>query len=409
MTRTVIERLGHLGDGVGPGPVFAPRTLPGEVVEGELDGSRISVPRIVTPSDRRIAPACRHYRSCGGCALQHADGGFVAAWKQNIVERALAAQGIAATFRPMAISPPRSRRRATFSGRRTKKGALVGFHAPGSDTITPVLDCNLVTPQLSAALPMLTALTMVGAARKGELALTVTETRTGLDVAVTGGKTLNQTQTAALVTSMAGAGVARLSWDGEIVAQQAEPLVNFAGFDVPMPPGAFLQATVEGEAALRSAMRDCIGASTSVIDLFAGCGTFALPLCESKPVHAVEADGTMLDALDQGWRRAGGLHMLSTERRDLFRNPLLPDELDRFDAIVIDPPRAGAQAQMAQIAKSEVPVIAAISCNPVTFAVDAKMLIQAGYRLDWVQVVDQFRWSPHVELVARLIKDHIAR
>ena len=341
--------------------------------------------------------------------MQHADDGFVAAWKQQIVQDALAAQGIDTTFRPMAVSPTGSRRRATSSGRRAKKGALVGFHAPASAVITPVTDCKLVTRKLRMALPMLTALTTVGAARKGELSITVTETRTGLDVAVAGGKPLDPRLSADLILAIARSGTARLTWDGSLVAQEAKPSVSLAGLAVPLPPGAFLQDTVEGETALRSAVEDCLSWASSVLDLFAGCGTFALPLTQSKRVHAVESDAAMLDALDQGWRRAGGLHMLTTEARDLFGNPILPEELTRFDAVVVDPPRAGAAAQMAQLAQSTVPVIAAVSCSPLTFAREAKALIEGGYRLEWVQVVDQVRWSPHVELAACFIKDHIAR
>ncbi|MEL6521530.1 MAG: RsmD family RNA methyltransferase [Pseudomonadota bacterium] len=403
-----IARLGHRGDGLAEGPIYAPRTLPGEVVTGALDGDRLQEIRVLTPSDHRVSAPCRHYRGCGGCALQHADDGFVADWKQGVVAAALAAQGLDAPFKPIAVSPPGSRRRATFSGRRTKKGALVGFHGAQSAAILPVPDCLLVTPALQAALPMLEALTCIGGSRKGEVSFAVTETRTGLDIAVTGGKPVDAALGEALTSAIRGYGVARLSWDGELVAQEDPPVIAFDGLDVPLPPGAFLQATLPGEAALRSAVEATIGAANSVVDLFAGCGTFALPLSRRRSVLAVEGDTAMLSALEAGWRAAGGLHALETAKRDLFRNPLLADELDRFDAIVIDPPRAGAEAQMAQIAQCHVPVVAAVSCNPVTFARDAKCLTQAGYRLEWVQVVDQFRWSPHVELAACLTRSHIA-
>jgi 23S rRNA (uracil1939-C5)-methyltransferase len=195
--------------------------------------------------------------------------------------------------------------------------------------------------------------------------------------------------------------IARLTWDGEVVALRTMPVQRFGKALVAPPPGAFLQATAEGEAALLSAVEEAVGPARRVVDLFAGSGTFSLPLAETAEVLAVESDAAMLAALDRGWRQTQGLHRVTTETRDLFRRPLEPDEFKGFDAVVIDPPRAGAEAQTATLAHSGVPVIAAVSCNPVTFARDARSLTGAGYLLDWVQVVDQFRWAAHVELVAR--------
>lgn len=409
MTLT-IERLGHHGDGIarGPdGPVFVPGALPGEVVEGEIQGSRLSTPRIVTPSAHRRRPPCAHARACGGCALQHADDAFVADWKQGVVQQALQAQGLEATFRPVLTSHPHSRRRATLSGRRTKAGATLGFHIRGSDQVVAVPGCQLLHPDLIAAFPGLEALTRTGASRKGELSLTVTATLSGPDVAVTGGKPLD----APLLQDLAGLAethrLARLTWEGEVVALRAQPMVDMGRGRVPLPPGAFLQATADGEAALLAAVRDAVGPARRIVDLFAGCGTFALPLADRAEVHAVEGEAALTAALTAGARATPGLKAVSVETRDLFRRPLLPDEL-RFDAAVIDPPRAGAEAQVAELARAHVPVLAMVSCNPATFARDAKTLVDAGYRLDWVQVVDQFRWSTHVELAARLSLPHMA-
>jgi 23S rRNA (uracil1939-C5)-methyltransferase len=197
-------------------------------------------------------------------------------------------------------------------------------------------------------------------------------------------------------------GLARLTWEGETVALRTAPMQRFGAALVSPPPGAFLQATAEGEAALVAAVREATGPARRILDLFAGAGTFALPLAETADLHAVEGDAALLVALDKGWRQTPGLHRVTTETRDLFRRPLEPDELGAFDAVVIDPPRAGAEAQTRALARARVPVIAAVSCNPVTFARDARILVEAGYRIDWVQPVDQFRWSAHVELVARL-------
>ena len=399
-----VERLGHLGDGVAAGPVFVPGALPGEVVEGEVSDGRMAEPKIVTPSPDRVKAPCPHYRACGGCSLMHASDAFVAGWKVGIVQSALASQGLSAPMHPILTSPPRSRRRATLAGRRTKTGAMVGFHGRASGTSVEIPECRLLTPALVATLPALREITIAGASRKGELDLTVTETESGIDLAVTGGKPLDSTLFQALGTICAKADLARLTWDGETVVTHRPPFLRFGPARVHLPPGAFLQATREGEDTLVSAVTEAVGGARRVADLFSGCGTFALPLVARAEVHAAEGDPAMIAALEAGWKQAGGLHRLTTEARDLFRRPLLPDELRPFDALVIDPPRAGAEAQVAEIARSAVPLVAMVSCNPVTFARDARVLCDAGFRLDWVQVVDQFRWSPHVELAARFLR-----
>lgn len=402
MEQVTIDRLGHQGDGIAPGPVYVPGALPGELVEGEVTGGVMAAPRILTPSENRVKPPCRHAKSCGGCALQHASDDFVAAWKVDVVRKALTAQGIEAEFRTIQTSPARSRRRATFAARRTKKGALVGFHGRASGTIVEIPDCHLLAPALLAALPVAEDLALTGASRKGALAVTATTSEAGLDIAVTGGKPLDGPLQLALAQLTERRGLARLAWDDEVIALRAGPVQRFGAAAVVPPPGAFLQATKEGEAALLAAVREIVGNARRIVDLFAGCGTFSLPLAEGAEVHAVEGDRAMTAALDTGWRGAQGLKKVTTEARDLFRRPLMPDEMAPFtapfEAAVIDPPRAGAEAQVAQLAQAKLPVIAYVSCNPVTFARDAARLIAAGYRLNWVQVVDQFRWSSHVEL-----------
>lgn len=399
-----IERLGHRGDGIaqGPGgPVFVPQTLPGEVVEGDIAGDQLLNTRILTPSANRIRPPCSHARTCGGCLMQHAADPFVADWKLGIVKGALAGQGLDAPLRPIETSPPRSRRRATLAARRTKGGALIGFHARASETLVAIPNCQLLHPAVLATFPALEALVVTGGSRSAELSLTVTHSLGGPDVAVTGGKPLDSELRMTLARVAETFNIARLTWDGEVIALRTLPVQRFGKALVAPPPGAFLQATAEGEAALLSAIRGAIGPARRVMDLFAGSGTFSLPLADSAEVHAVESDAAMLAALDRGWRQAQGLHRVTTETRDLFRRPLEPDEFKGFDAVVIDPPRAGAEAQTATLARSRVPVIAFVSCNPVTFARDARSLTEAGYVMDWLQVVDQFRWAAHVELVAR--------
>lgn len=405
--KLVIERLGHLGDGIaqGPsGPVFIPQTLPGEEVEGDLTGDRLANMRIVTPSADRKRPPCAHARTCGGCLMQHAADPFVTGWKEGIVRGALAGQGLDAPFRPTQTSPAGSRRRATLAGRKTKGGALIGFHQRGSDVIIPVPNCQLLHPDLIATFPALEALTRIGGSRTTELDLTVTRSLSGPDVVVTGGKPLDAALRLELARAAESHGLARLTWGEETIALRTMPMQRMGRALVALPPGAFLQATEQGEAALLAGVRDAIGPAKRVADLFAGCGTFALPLAEGAEVLAAEGDAAMTAALEKGWRQAEGLKKVTVQTRDLFRRPMEPDELKGIDAVVIDPPRAGAEAQMDRLAAASVPVIAAVSCNPITFARDARTLVNAGYRLDWVQVVDQFRWSSHVELVARFVK-----
>ncbi|WP_425040107.1 class I SAM-dependent RNA methyltransferase [Primorskyibacter sp. S187A] len=402
-----INRLGHQGDGIADGPVYAPLTLPGEVVTGRLEGERLQDIRIVTPSEDRVKPPCRHFKSCGGCQVMHASDDFVAAWKTDVIRRALEAQGIAAPMRPILTSPEQSRRRAGFAARRTKSGALVGFHGRASDTIVEIPDCRLIAPALREGIEVARDAALCGGSRKAVLSVLVSDSLEGLDVAVTGGKPLDQ----ALLTELAALTerhrLARLTWDGEGIAMRAAPTIAVGAARISPPPGAFLQATEHGQASLISAMREALSGASSVVDLFAGCGTFSLPLAQSAEVHAVESEAAMLQALDLGWRHASGVKKVTTEVRDLFRNPILPEDLKGFDGVVIDPPRAGAEAQCQKLALAQIPRIGFVSCNPVTFARDAKVLIDGGYDMLWVQAVDQFRWSTHVELAASFRLSHM--
>ncbi|MGI3185849.1 class I SAM-dependent RNA methyltransferase [Nioella aestuarii] len=400
-----IQRLGHKGDGIAEGPILAPLTLPGETVEGDVQDGRLDAPRILTPSSDRVKAPCSHFRQCGGCALQHASDAFLARWKQEVVETALSAQGLTAEFRPIHVSPPRSRRRATLAGTRTKKGALVGFHARRSGTIVPITDCHVLHPDLMTVLPALEQITRLGGSRSATLSFALTRSDTGIDCAVTGGKPLDEALRLALPQFIRQ--FARLTWDDDTVFTESPPVQQFGTVAVTPPPGAFLQATPDGEATLVAAMMDATQGAKHIVDLFSGSGTFTFPLAARAPVHAVEGDRDMIAALDHGLRHATGIKKVTTEVRDLFRRPLMGDDLAPFDAAVIDPPRAGAEAQVSDLAVSDIAKIGFVSCNPITFARDAKTLTDAGYRLNWVQVVDQFRWSPHVELAASFTRAHI--
>ncbi|PSL17986.1 class I SAM-dependent RNA methyltransferase [Shimia abyssi] len=403
MTEYVIERLGHQGDGIAAGPIFVPMALPGEVVSGDVEGNRLTNMRVVEPSGDRVKAPCRHYKACGGCLLQHASDDFVSNWKLEVVRSALAGQSLEADLKPIQTSPPNSRRRAVISAKRTKKGAMAGFHARASGVITEITDCKLVDPALLPATEIAIELAKIGGSRKGELSVTATLSPVGLDLAVTGGKSLDGPLQSVLAQATERFMLARLSWDGEVIAMRSPPYQTFGNANVVPPPGAFLQATAHGESALLAAVLGAITQGERGIDLFAGCGTFTLPMAKRAQMHGVEVDGAMTKALDAGWRRAQGLKQVTVETRDLFRNPIIAADLG-YDFAVIDPPRAGAEAQIKELAQSKINEIAYISCNPVTFARDAAILVKSGYGLDWIQVVDQFRWSSHVELAARFSK-----
>ncbi len=397
-----IERLGRGGDGIAAGPVHVPLALPGDVVEGEVRSGRIPTPTIITSSPVRVRPPCRHFGSCGGCSLQHASDAFVEGWKERIVREALAEKGLSAPIRRVHTSPPMSRRRAVFSGRRMKRRVVVGFHARASDMVVDICGCMLLVPDLMTLLPALERIVMLGASRRRELRITVISSRAGADIHAVGGKPADAGIMDGLVRIASDHAVARLTWNDDPIVQRDRPYQELGGIRVVPPPGAFLQPTREGEVAMVNAVTEAIGQARRVVDLFAGCGTLSLPLARMAEVHSVDADAGMVRSLDVAWRGGFGLKRITTEVRDLFRRPLVREELAGFDAAVVDPPRAGAKAQMATIAVSDISRVAMVSCNPASFARDARLLASAGFRIEWLEVIDQFRWSTHVELVARL-------
>tara|TARA_R110002096_G_scaffold57509_2_gene145785 strand:+ start:11777 stop:13009 length:1233 start_codon:yes stop_codon:yes gene_type:complete len=407
MAEYTVQRLGQLGDGVIDDPmgeIFAPFALPNERIEGVVEKGRIQMPNIIEPVADRVKPACKHFKTCGGCSMQHASDALLAKWKVAKTAEALSQAGLAPEFRPIITSPTGSRRRATFAAKRTKKGAMVGFHGRASDTIVEITECPVSDPALLAGMDAFNQFARLGASRKSVLRISATTTEHGLDVAIENGKELSPTEIAQFAQIASAHKILRLKWNDDIIAQSHPPSQPMGAANVVPPSGAFLQATATGEAALVKTVLEIVGSAKRVTDLFAGCGTFTLPIASRAAVHALESERAMMDALDHGWRNAGGLHDVRVETRDLYRRPLMPDEFKKVDAAVIDPPRAGAAAQVAELVKSDVKRIAFVSCNPATFARDARVLVDGGYSLDWVQVVDQFLWNPHVELVAQFTR-----
>lgn len=406
--RLTIGRVGGQGDGIAEtpaGPVFAPLTLPGETVRGAVRDGRLEAVEIVVASPDRIAPVSPHYGDCGGCSLQHWAAGPYLDWKREQVRLALAREGIETGIEAAVAVPPGTRRRLALHARRGEDGRVVlGFKARKSRRLVAVTACPVADPRLVAAFP---ALARVAEAflehPKSAPTLHATWTLTGLDVDVTGVERrsggLSRDARMRAVEAAAAAGLARLSLAGETLVMERQPKVAFGPAVVLLPPGGFLQAVPEAEAAMVDRAVAAVKGARKIADLFCGAGTFTFPLATVAPVLAADGSAAGITALKAGIGTGPGMKPVTAEARDLFRRPMTPWDLRGCDAVVLDPPRAGALEQTRQIAQSKAAVVVYVSCNPVTFARDARVLIDAGFRLDRVTPVDQFLWSAHVELV----------
>ena len=413
----VITAIGARGDGVAMWAgerVFVPLTVPGDRVRvclepRQADGRRGRVTAWLERGHEVIEPACSHFGVCGGCTLQHVSAGAYIAWKREQVAAALIRAGFS-TEPSLEVRPtsPGSRRRATFTVMRHRGVLLAGFTRRLSHRLIDLEGCPVLAPELVALLPQLRVALACVLPEGGHAEVAVTRLDDGLDVVLTGPPSLTLGNREALAAFAETADVGRLSWQPESrapiepVAARRPMRVRFGGTAVMVPPGTFLQASAEGEAALVAAVVAGVGEAATVADLYAGCGTFSLPLAVGvrgggRRVYAVDGNGPALAALA---RAARGVPGILAECRDLGREPLTVAELARFDAVVFDPPRAGAAAQASALAASAVPVVVAVSCNPATFARDARLLAEGGFRLASVVAVDQFLWSAHVELVA---------
>lgn len=391
----LIERIAARGDGV---------TADGRHVAGGVPGDRVAVDGTLVPGPNRVEPICRHFGKCGGCQLQHVAEGALADFVRDRVAGALAGQQVAADeIRPALLSPPQSRRRAAFSALRAGKQTAVGFNAAQSNQIVDMRECPLLIPELFALIGPIRALLGAIAPQRRPVKVKLQMLDQGAEVVLEGVRAEGLDAAMALQDFAGAHGLARLAIDQgdglETIWQPEPPTVRFGDIAVEVPPFAFLQVTAAGQAALIEAVREAIGDAPAVADLFAGAGTFALSVQAGRKVYAAEGARDAILALTGAANRARVL--VATEHRDLFRRPLVPAELDRFGAVILDPPRAGAEEQVKQLAASAVPAIAYVSCNPASFARDAKLLVAGGYRLDWVQPVGQFRWSTHVELAGR--------
>jgi 23S rRNA (uracil1939-C5)-methyltransferase len=389
MTDTIVK-VAARGDGV---------TGDGRHAKFAAPGDRLTADNVVEPGPHHQIPPCGHFPVCGGCQLQHLDDESYAVFLVDRIAGALAAHALVTDIRQPMLSPPQTRRRATLHAE-VKGGTIkLGFSAAASHEIVDLKECHVLTPALFQMLAPLRKL--LSKSLKGRARIHLTEIDQGIDVLIEGTLAESLAVAEALTRFCADHAIARLAVDDGLGPETRwEPeggTITFGGVPVPFPPASFLQATREGQESLIASVREAVGTVRgATADLFAGLGTFALSL--SGKVYAAEAGRDVILALQAGASRAG--RTLFTEHRDLFRRPLTSAECSRFAAVVLDPPRAGAREQVAQLAASTVPVIAYVSCNPSSFARDAETLCKGGYRLEWIQPIGQFRWSTHTELAA---------
>jgi 23S rRNA (uracil1939-C5)-methyltransferase len=387
-----IETLGHKGEGVAHNDgkkVFVPFALPGEAVEIALDGERGTLVAIKTPAPNRAEPFCPHYGICGGCQLQHLDSASYAAFKTGLVETPLQHAGVDAKAERFITAHGAGRRRATLHARKD----AAGYMRLRSHDLLDLDACPILVPGLKRAPDIARAL---GAA-VGECDISFTATNAGIDARIS--KAPKSVRAEKLVPLANDLGLARLALEREMILLRQQPTVTMGRSEVDLPIGSFLQATAEAENVLADYVLAAVDKAKSVADLFCGIGPFALRLAERAPVYAADSDRAGIAALDKAVRHTKGLKAVTGKARDLFRDPLTRFELI-FDTVVLDPPRAGAEAQVKEIALSKVRNVVMVACDPRTFARDAAHLVQAGFILADLVAVDQFAYSTHVELAA---------
>jgi 23S rRNA (uracil1939-C5)-methyltransferase len=381
-----VVRIAARGDGVTASGRHVPFGVPGDVVLE--DGTVESGPR-------HQLPPCRHFPECGGCQLQHADDDAYRDYLVSRIENALAQHGLTTEIRDPHLSPPRSRRRATLRALKVGSGVALGFNAEKSHRIVDMRECHILRPELFGLVaPLRTLLaTLLQPRRTAEVQMTLIDG--GVDVLLNGVSVDGLDRSEALGAFASAQQLARFSVDQglgpETLFEPRPATVTLSGRAIGFPVGGFLQATADGEGVLAECVREAVTGASRIVDLFAGLGTFALAVGAAS---AAEASRDAAAAL----KRAAPT--IAVEHRDLYRRPLAPEELARFDGVILDPPRAGAEAQVRALAGSTVKRIAYVSCNPATFARDARLLVDGGYTLEWVRAVGQFRWSTHVELAA---------
>jgi 23S rRNA (uracil1939-C5)-methyltransferase len=402
----LITNLGSDGDGIAElegRPVYVPFTLPGEKVRAEIIGSRGVLTEVLAASPNRIPPVCPHFGRCGGCALQHLRGDTYLSFKRDLVVAALRAHGLEVAVEPVIAIAPGKRRRVTLTAARSAEGVKLGFNQRHSTSVVPIEQCPVITPALVSALPSARRLAEFVMADRQRIKMVMTETLQGIDVDISSGHLGPGPRQRQALALFLDAGFARISIESDPIAAVGPIEVLISAFRIDFPPGVFLQATGEAEGHMVRLVHAAIGGAKRVADLFAGIGTFTLPIARRSRVLAIDGAADALSALAKAARRPG-VKPVDTLRRDLFREPLSPMELEELEAVILDPPYAGAKAQCQQLAHSRVPTVVMVSCNPATFARDARALCDGGYWLHRVTPIDQFVYSSDVEVVGEFAR-----
>jgi 23S rRNA (uracil1939-C5)-methyltransferase len=398
-----IDRLGQRGEGIAhgmEGPIYVPCALPGDRIIADVEGERGRLIEISAPSPDRIAAFCRHYGSCGGCAVQALGTRPYADWKRSLLVEALRRAGLEPKVGDLVDVHGEGRRRASFHARFDAQGkAQVGFMRARAHDVIDLNSCPILAPQMNGALAASHAVAAALRGAQKPLDIAVTATLSGLDIDIKGHGALTPPEIQLLIRVAEAQDLARISNDRLCVIERRAPVLFMGKVKVTPPPGVFLQATQAGEEALAAKVCESLAGAHRIADLFAGIGTFSLHLAERAQIRGVDSDAPALAALSKAAREAPGLRPVTIELRDLFRRPLGKEELAEFDAVLFDPPRVGAEAQARALTQSAVPVIVAVSCNAQSFARDAALLSAGGYEIEGVTAFDQFRHSPHVECI----------
>jgi 23S rRNA (uracil1939-C5)-methyltransferase len=399
----LITRVGAQGDGVadvGGAPVFVPFTLASESVMAEVSGERGRLIELLQPSASRIKPICRHFGVCGGCSVQHMAAESYRAWKRELVIAAFRARGLDVDVAPL-VEPGGKRRRAVFGVERSESGVAIGFHEAALHALVAIEECPVLEPKIVAVLPALGRLIAPLLSKRGEARLTVTLTKSGLDVQLEGSeRRLTAEVRSRLAMGATNLGLARFAVGNDDVCETLPPFQTFGTVDVVLPQGVFVQAVAEAESEITRLVVEATGKAKSVADLFCGLGAFTFPLAARARVSAYDGDQAAIAALGGAAKKSSGLKPITARVRDLFREPLSALELNEHDVVVFDPPRAGAEAQARKLALSKVKTVVAVSCNAATLARDARHLIDGGYKFEVATPIDQFVYSAHVEVVA---------
>lgn len=398
-----IDRLGAQGDGVADVDgkmVFVPFALPGERIEADVEGERGRILRVLQPSAERVVPVCKHFGKCGGCSVQHLASDAYAEWKRDLVVNAFQARGLEPEV-DVLQRPAGKRRRAALKALRAQSGVELGFHEAASHDLVAIEECPVLEPKIVAALPAIGMLIAPLLPKRDEARVTITLTKSGLDVEVDGTeRKLSPEIRTGLASNASAMGLARLVVGGDIIVETLPSFLTFGPADVLLPPSVFVQAVEAAEIEIAHRIVAALGKAKKVADLFCGLGAFTFPIAANARVSAFDGSKAAVVALANAAKKTSGLKPISAVARDLFREPLSPLELNEHDAIVFDPPRAGAEAQSQRLARSKVKTVIAVSCNPATLARDARHLVDGGYKIESVTPVDQFVYSAHVEVVA---------